>query len=82
VGKTKIITCPKKIKLFNVPFVNRNEGKSKPRYGFQQSKTKRPPRRYYINDNQTQLLIIQGDITRTKVDAIVNGLFETLKKTF
>jgi hypothetical protein len=38
---------------------------------------KRIPRPYYINDNKTILIIVQGDITRTKVDAIVNGSFDT-----
>jgi len=42
---------------------------------------RRIPYLYYINDNKTILIILQGDITRTKVDAIVNGLclFEMYK---
>lgn len=39
--------------------------------------TKRIDRHYRINNGKTMLTIKQGDITRTKVDAIVNG-----KKTF
>ena len=35
---------------------------------------KRIPRSFYINNGKTELRIIQGDITKTKVDAIVNGL--------
>ncbi len=41
------------------------------------SKNKRVPRLYLINKKKSILIILQGDITRTKVDAIVNGLFET-----
>jgi O-acetyl-ADP-ribose deacetylase (regulator of RNase III) len=40
------------------------------------SNTKRIPRLYYINNNKSILIIIQGDITRTKVDAIVNAANE------
>ncbi len=47
------------------------------RLGSGWSKNKRIPRLYYINNNQTILIILQGDITKTKVDAIVNGLFNT-----
>jgi hypothetical protein len=41
------------------------------------TKNKRVPRLYYINNKETILIILQGDITKTKVDAIVNGLFYT-----
>ncbi len=44
------------------------------------SNTKRIPRLYYINNNKSILIIIQGDITRTKVDAIVNGLSDIEKE--
>jgi hypothetical protein len=61
----------------NTFFVSRNpKGYSLPS-GSEWPKNKRIPRLYYINKNQTILIILQGDITRTKVDAIVNGLFNT-----
>jgi hypothetical protein len=37
-------------------------------------------RRYHINNGKTELIILQGDILTTKVDAIVNGLYFLLKK--
>ncbi len=40
-------------------------------------KNKRIPRLYNINKSNTILIILQGDITRTKVDAIVNGWLDT-----
>ncbi len=43
------------------------------------TKNKRIPRLYYINNDKSILIILQGDITRTKVDAIVNGLSDTEK---
>ena len=46
----------------------------------QWAKNKRLPRRYYINNGQSILLILQGDITKTKVDAIVNGLLYIQKE--
>ena len=35
---------------------------------------KRIPRYYFINNKRTILIILQGDIIQTKVDAVVNGL--------
>ncbi|CAF3920797.1 unnamed protein product [Rotaria sp. Silwood2] len=45
-------------------------------YGFGKSSKYRYPRYYFINQNRSILIILQGDITRTKVDAIVNAANE------
>lgn len=34
----------------------------------------RPDRLYQLSNKKTELRIFQGDITKTKVDAIVNGM--------
>ena len=41
---------------------------------------RRPDRRYQINEKKTELIILQGDILKAKVDAIVNGLFFLFKR--
>ena len=51
-----------------------------PEFRPKNSSQRRPDRRYRINENRTELIILQGDILRTKVDAIVNGLFFLFKR--
>lgn len=53
----------------------RHKNKLIDRYGCEKSKNRRCPHYYFINGNKSILIILQGDITRTRVDAIVNGLF-------
>ncbi|CAF2042509.1 unnamed protein product [Rotaria magnacalcarata] len=57
-------------------YLQQNKESLKQNYGYGQSKKLRCPRYYFINENKSILIILQGDITRTKVDAIVNAANE------
>ncbi|CAF1248664.1 unnamed protein product [Adineta steineri] len=59
---------------------NKNKNELEKRYGSLQlarlNPKKRMPRYYSVNQHQTLLVILQGDIVQTKVDAIVNAANE------
>lgn len=61
--------------------VSRNP-KGDPLYIGDKPTKKRIARLYYVNQGKTILIILQGDITRTKVDAIVNGMYCILRKIY
>ncbi|CAF3547193.1 unnamed protein product [Rotaria sp. Silwood1] len=57
-------------------YLKENQEKLMDKYGYGKSSKRRCPRYYFINENKSILIILQGDITKTKVDAIVNAANE------
>ncbi|CAF0910349.1 unnamed protein product [Rotaria sordida] len=59
-----------------IKYLHNNRDELMERYGYGKSPKRRCPRYYFINKKKSILIILQGDITRTKVDAIVNAANE------
>ncbi|CAF3514031.1 unnamed protein product [Rotaria sordida] len=59
-----------------IKYLHNNRDELMERYGYGKSSKRRCPRYYFINKKKSILIILQGDITRTKVDAIVNAANE------
>ncbi|CAF0774906.1 unnamed protein product [Rotaria sordida] len=59
-----------------IKYLHNNRDELMERYGYGKSSKRRYPRYYFINKKKSILIILQGDITRTKVDAIVNAANE------
>ncbi|CAF5056318.1 unnamed protein product [Rotaria sp. Silwood1] len=55
-----------------------NLNPNSPEFQPKTNNNKRVPRHFCLNNKRTELIIIQGDILKTRVDAIVNGLLVCL----
>ncbi|CAF3363980.1 unnamed protein product [Rotaria socialis] len=75
-SNTNQLNLPWKDNFDLIKYLQQNQETLKQNYGYGQSKKLRCPQYYFINENKSILIILQGDITRTKVDAIVNAANE------